>query len=90
VAETLAADGTWLIVEPAAGDRVEENLGTLGRLLSSTSALHCIPVSLGQSGTAPGAMAGESWIRQVVRGGGLTRFRRITETASDLVCEVRR
>ena len=90
VAEALAADGTWLIVEPPAGDRLEENLSPLGRLLASTSVLHCIPVSLAQGGTGPGTLGGERWIHEVVRAGGLTRFRRVTETASDLVCEARR
>ena len=90
VAETLAADGVWLIAEPPAGDRVEENLGPLGRLLSSTSALHCIPVSLAQGGTGLGTLSGEAGIREIVRAGGLTRLRRITETAFDLVLEARR
>lgn len=90
VAETLAPDGTWLIVEPPAGDRIEENLGPLGRLVSSTSALHCIPVSLAQGGAGLGALAGETSIREIAVAGGLTRFRRITETAFDLVLEVRR
>lgn len=90
VAEALAADGVWLIAEPPAGNRVEENLGPLGRLLSSTSALHCIPVSLAQGGTGLGTLSGEAGIREIVRAGGLTRLRRITETASDLVLEVRR
>jgi 2-polyprenyl-3-methyl-5-hydroxy-6-metoxy-1,4-benzoquinol methylase len=90
IAEALAEDGAWLIAEPAAGDRVEQNLGTLGRLLSSTSVLHCIPVSLGQGGTGPGALGGETWVRNVVRAGGLTRIRRVTETGSDCVFEARR
>jgi SAM-dependent methyltransferase len=90
VAATLAPDGTWLIVEPPAGDRVEENLGPLGRLLSSTSALHCIPVSLAHGGAGLGALPGETRLREIVAAAGLTRFRRITETAFDLVIEVRR
>lgn len=90
VAETLAPDGTWLIVEPPAGGRIEENLGPLGRLVSSTSALHCIPASLAQGGAGLGALSGEARIREIVVAGGLTRFRRVTETAFDLVLEVRR
>src|SRR5262249_5272725 len=90
IGEALAEDGTWLISEPAAGDRVEANLGTLGRLLTSTSVLHCIPVSLGQGGAGPGALGGEAWVRDIVRASGLTRFRRVTETGADCVFQARR
>jgi 2-polyprenyl-3-methyl-5-hydroxy-6-metoxy-1,4-benzoquinol methylase len=90
VRAALTADGTWLIVEPSAGDRLEENLGALGRLLSSTSVLHCLPVSLAQGGAGLGTLAGEARLREIVRAGGLTRVRRISETPLDLVLEARR
>jgi SAM-dependent methyltransferase len=90
VRETLADDGTWMIVEPAAGDRVEENLNPVGRAYYGFSTLLCTPASLSQDvGLALGAQAGEARIRDVVVAGGLTRFRRATETPLNLVFEAR-
>jgi hypothetical protein len=91
VAETLAEDGTWMIVEPFAGDRVEDNLNPVGRAYYGFSTLLCTPASLSQEvGLALGAQAGEARIRDVVAAGGLTRFRRAAETPFNLVYEVRR
>jgi 2-polyprenyl-3-methyl-5-hydroxy-6-metoxy-1,4-benzoquinol methylase len=91
VRETLAPDGTWMIVEPAAGDRVEDNLNPIGRAYYGFSTLLCTPASLSQDvGLALGAQAGEARIRDVVTAGGLTRFRRATETPFNLVFEARR
>jgi SAM-dependent methyltransferase len=90
VRDALSGDGTWLIVEPPAGDKLEDNLGALGRLLSSTSVLHCLPVSLAQGGAGLGALSGEGRLREVVRAGGLTRVRRVSETPLNLVLEARR
>jgi 2-polyprenyl-3-methyl-5-hydroxy-6-metoxy-1,4-benzoquinol methylase len=90
VRETLAANGTWLIVEPAAGDRVEENLNPVGRIFYSASTLICTPASRSQEvGLALGAQAGEARLRQVVTEAGFTRFRRATETPFNLVLEAR-
>ena len=90
VRETLAPDGTWMIVEPAAGDRVEENLNPVGRAYYAFSTLLCTPASLSQDvGLALGAQAGEARIRDVVLGGGFTRFRRVAETPFNLVFEAR-
>jgi SAM-dependent methyltransferase len=90
VRETLAADGTWMIVEPAAGDRVEDNLNPVGRAYYGFSTLLCTPASLSQEvGLALGAQAGEARIRDVVVSGGLSRFRRATETPFNLVFEAR-
>jgi SAM-dependent methyltransferase len=90
VRETLAPDGTWMIVEPAAGDRVEDNLNPVGRAYYGFSTLLCTPASLSQEvGLALGAQAGEARIRDVVVTGGLTRFRRATETPFNLVFEAR-
>ena len=67
VRETLAADGTWMIVEPMAGDRVEDNLNPVGRAYYGFSTLLCTPASLSQEvGLALGAQAGEARIRDVV------------------------
>src|SRR3954470_5159984 len=90
VRSTLAADGTWMIVEPAAGDRVEDNLNPVGRAYYGFSTLLCTPASLSQEvGLALGAQAGEARIRDVVTSSGLTRFRRAAETPFNLVFEAR-
>jgi SAM-dependent methyltransferase len=90
VLASLAADGTWLIVEPAAGDRVEDNLNPVGRAYYSFSTLLCTPSSLAQEvGMALGAQAGEARIRNVVTSAGFARFRRVAETPFNLVFEAR-
>jgi SAM-dependent methyltransferase len=87
---TLKPDGTWLIVEPYAGDRVEDNLNPVGRAYYSFSTLLCTPASLSQEvGLALGAQAGEARIRDVVQAGGFTRFRRAAETPFNLIFEAR-
>jgi SAM-dependent methyltransferase len=90
VRQTLADDGTWMIVEPAAGDRVEDNLNPVGRAYYGFSTLLCTPASLSQDvGLALGAQAGEARIRDVVEQGGFTRFRRVAETPFNFVFEAR-
>ena len=90
VRETLAPGGTWMIVEPAAGDRVEDNLNPVGRAYYGFSTLLCTPASLSQEvGLALGAQAGEARIRDVVVGSGFSRFRRAAETPFNLVFEAR-
>ena len=86
----LAADGTWMIVEPMAGDNVEDNLNPVGRAYYGFSTFLCTPASLSQDvGLALGAQAGEARIAEVVRAGGFTRFRRVAETPFNLVFEAR-
>jgi SAM-dependent methyltransferase len=90
VLSTLAPDGTWMIVEPAAGDRVEDNLNPVGRAYYGFSTLLCTPSSLSQEvGLALGAQAGEARIRDVVTSAGFTRFRRVAETPFNYVYEAR-
>jgi len=90
VLETLDSDGTWMIVEPFANDRLEENLNPVGRVFYSASTLVCTPASRDQEvGLALGAQAGEARLREVVNEGGFTRFRRATETPFNLVLEAR-
>src|SRR5580658_1354009 len=90
VRQSLAADGTWMIVEPIAGDRVEDNINPVGRAYYGFSTLLCTPASLSQEvGLALGAQAGEARIRDVVTQAGLTRFRRAGETPFNAVFEVR-
>jgi SAM-dependent methyltransferase len=87
---TLKKDGTWLIVEPYAGDKIEENLNPIGRAFYGASTLLCTPASLSQEvGLALGAQAGEKRLREVVLSGGFTRFRRATETPFNLIFEAR-
>jgi SAM-dependent methyltransferase len=91
VRDMLAPDGTWMIVEPAAGDRVEDNLNPVGRAYYGFSTLLCTPASLSQDvGLALGAQAGEARIREVVETAGFTRFGRVAETPFNLVFEARR
>jgi SAM-dependent methyltransferase len=90
VREVIAEDGTWMIVEPRAGDRVEENLNPVGRAYYGFSTLLCTPASLSQEvGLALGAQAGPARIRDVVSAAGFTRFRIAAETPFNLVFEVR-
>ena len=86
----LKKDGTWMIVEPFAGDKLEDNLNPIGRAFYGASTLLCTPASLSQEvGLALGAQAGEKRLREVVTSGGFTRFRRATQTPFNLVFEAR-
>lgn len=90
VLSTLKPDGTWMIVEPFAHDRPEENHNAVGRIYYSASTMICTPASLAQEvGAALGAQAGEERIRHVVTAAGFTRFRRAAETPFNLVFEAR-
>jgi SAM-dependent methyltransferase len=90
VRAALDPDGTWLIVEPFANDKVEDNLNPVGRVYYSASTLVCTPASLSQEvGLGLGAQAGEKRLRDVVTAGGFTRFRRAAETPFNLVLEAR-
>ena len=88
--DALAPDGTWLLVEPFASDRVEENLNPVGRLYYAGSTFLCVPNGLSQpGGHALGAQAGEAAIRAVVAEAGFTRFRRAAQSPFNLVYEIR-
>jgi SAM-dependent methyltransferase len=90
VLQTLADDGTWMIVEPFANDRVEDNLNPVGRVFYGASTVICTPASLSQEvGLALGAQAGEARLTEVLKEGGFTRVRRATETPFNLVLEAR-
>ena len=87
---SLKADGTWMIVEPFAHDRLEQNLNPVGRLYYAASTLVCVPASLDQEvGAALGAQAGERKLRDVVVSGGFSHLRRATETPFNLILEAR-
>jgi SAM-dependent methyltransferase len=86
----LEPDGTLLLVEPLAGDRLAENLTPLGRAYYAASTLNCVPTSLSQPrGLALGAQAGEARLREIVTGAGFSRFRRAVEAPFNLVIEAR-
>jgi ubiquinone/menaquinone biosynthesis C-methylase UbiE len=90
VRAALHPDGTWLIVEPAAGDTVADNLNPVGRVYYNFSSQLCVPNALSQTGGySLGAQAGEAAIRRVVTDAGFTRFRRATQTPFNLVFEAR-
>ena len=90
IREALRADGTWLIVEPAAADTVEGNLNPVGRIYYSFSEFLCVPNALSQpGGYSLGAQAGEAAIRRVTSEAGFTRFRRVSETPFNNVYEAR-
>ena len=90
VRRSLRADGTWLLVEPFAHDRLEQNLNPVGRMYYGASTMLCTPNSLAQEvGTALGAQAGEARLKHVATQAGFTRFRRAAETPFNLVFEAR-
>ena len=90
VRSTLASDGTWMIVEPFANDRLEDNLNPVGRIFYSASTSLCTPASRSQEvGLCLGAQSGEARMRDVVISGGFNRFRRAAETPFNLVYEAR-
>ena len=87
---TLADDGTCLLIEPFAKDRLEDNLNPVGRVYYAASTMVCTPASLDQEvGLALGAQAGEARLREVARQGGFTHFRRAAETPFNLILEAR-
>ena len=90
VKRCLRADGAWMIVEPFANDRLEDNLNPVGRIFYSASTFICTPASRAQDvGACLGAQAGEARIRDVVGRGGFTCFRRAAQTPFNLIFEAR-
>ena len=90
VRSALKTDGTWMIVEPSAGDNIEDNLRPIGRAFYGASTLLCTPASLSQEvGLALGAQAGEKRLQEVITAGGFKRFRRATQTPFNLIFEAR-
>ena len=90
VKETLKPDGTWMIVEPMAGDKMEDNMNPIGRIYYAASTLVCVPTSLSQEvGAALGAQAGEARLREVISAGGFRSIRRAIATPFNMVLEAR-
>jgi SAM-dependent methyltransferase len=87
--QALAADGTWMLVEPMASDRREDNHNPVGRVFYSASTMICVPHSLSRRGPALGAQAGEARLARIASDAGFSRFRRATQTPFNLVLEAR-
>ena len=90
VHQSLKPDGSWMIVEPMAGDRLEDNLNPVGRLYYGASTMVCVPTSLAQEvGAALGAQGGEAKLREVIGAGGFRNVRRAAETPFNMILEAR-
>jgi 2-polyprenyl-3-methyl-5-hydroxy-6-metoxy-1,4-benzoquinol methylase len=90
VRQSLKPDGSWMIVEPNAGNSLEQNLNPVGRLYYAASTMICIPTSLSQEvGAALGAQAGEAKLREVITAAGFATVRRATETPFNMILEAR-
>ena len=90
VKSQMKPDGTWMVVEPLAGDRLEENFHPLGQLFYSASTLVCTPASLAQEvGLALGAQAGQARLTKVLNDGGFSKVRRAAETPTNMILEAR-
>lgn len=87
--EAVAADGSVMVVEPIAGDRLEHNLHPLGRLLYSASTVLCTPCSLDQDGPALGAQAGPARMRALLAQAGFTRVTQVATTSFNYVLQAR-
>lgn len=87
----LAEDGAWMLVEPIAGDRPADNIGSpVSRLFYNASTMICVPTSIAQEvGAALGAQAGESKLTEVLTSAGFGRVRRATEGPFNMVLEAR-
>jgi 2-polyprenyl-3-methyl-5-hydroxy-6-metoxy-1,4-benzoquinol methylase len=86
----LKEDGTWMIVEPIAGDAPKDNMNPVGRLYYNASTMICVPTSLDQEvGAALGAQAGEKKLAEVIGAGGFSRVRRATAGPFNMVLEAR-
>jgi len=91
VCSSLTEDGTFMVVEPAAGDSLEENMHPLGQIFYAFSTMICTPASRAQEvGLALGAQAGQKRLTEVLNKGGFSRVRRATETPTNMVLEARR
>lgn len=82
-------DGTLMLVEPFANNKVEDNLNPIGRLFYSASSVVCVPASLNENGSALGAQAGEERIAETIKSAGFSRFRRAAQTPFNFVFEAR-
>jgi SAM-dependent methyltransferase len=90
VKESMTPDGAWMIVEPFAHDKLEDNLNPIGRVYYAASTMLCTPASLSQEvGLALGAQAGEGRLSKILKAAGFSRVRRAAETPFNIVLEAR-
>jgi 2-polyprenyl-3-methyl-5-hydroxy-6-metoxy-1,4-benzoquinol methylase len=90
IRQSLKPDGTWMIVEPMAGDTLEQNFNPVGRLYYAGSTMICLPTSLSQEvGAGLGAQAGEKKLREVITSGGFKSVKRASETPFNMILEAR-
>ena len=87
--QSLKPEGTCMIIEPMANDKLEDNLNLVGRTFYAASTLVCVPNSLADNGPALGAQAGEKRIKEVVIAAGFTKFRRATQTPFNIIYEAK-
>ena len=87
--QSLKPEGTCMIIEPMANDKLEDNLNLVGRTFYAASTLVCVPNSLADNGPALGAQAGEKRIKEVVKAAGFTKFRRATQTPFNIIYEAK-
>ena len=89
-ASAMAPDGTVMLIEPFASDKVEDNINPIGRLYYAASTTLCCAHAISENGThVLGAQAGEARLADVFREAGFTSFRRAFETPFNLVLEAR-
>ncbi len=90
VREALSPQGTWMVVEPFANDKLEDNLNPIGRIFYAASTMLCTPASLSQEvGLGLGAQAGEARLSKILKTAGFSSVRRAAETPFNIVLEVR-
>jgi SAM-dependent methyltransferase len=90
ISDSLSYDGTFMLVEPFAGDSLAENMHPLGQIYYSFSALICVPASRSQEvGLGLGAQAGQKRLTEVLNEGGFSQVRRAAQTPTNIVLEAR-
>jgi SAM-dependent methyltransferase len=90
VLQSLAPGGAWMIVEPFANDKLEDNLNPIGRVFYGASTMLCTPASMSQEvGLALGAQAGEGRLAKILKSAGFTKVRRAAETPFNIVLDAR-
>lgn len=90
IRHSLKPNGTWMVVEPMAGDTLQQNLNPVSRLYYAASTMICVPTSRSQEvGAALGAQAGEAKLRQIMASAGFKTIRRAAETPFNMILEAR-
>jgi ubiquinone/menaquinone biosynthesis C-methylase UbiE len=90
ILKAIKSDGTLMLVEPTAGDNLEDNLNPVGRVYYAGSTHICLPTSLNQEvALGLGAQAGVMRFGEVIRDGGCSRFRKAAATPFNMILEAR-